>query len=453
MFPSLSSRMHRGLLASTALLLAPLGCATSSQAGAARDEAALRTDEPPRMKPKWGMVIHGGAGGISRENLTPEREAAMRAALTEALQAGHAVLAKGGRSLDAVTAAIRVLEDSPYFNAGKGAVFNHDGVTELDAAVMDGKTRMAGAVAGVHHIQNPIDLARRVMEKSPHVMLVGDGAEAFARSQGMPLVDAKYFYTEERWQGLQRALEQERAKEAPPAEQGQPPTQGLAPAQPVTPGQPPAQGATPAQPSSPTQPPTQGLAPAQPVTPGQPPAQGATPAQPSSPTQPPAPARPATPAQPQPGSSLTPGVAPITGDHKFGTVGAVALDMEGNLAAGTSTGGMTNKRFGRVGDSPIIGAGTYADERCAVSATGHGEFFIRYTVARDICARVEYQDLPLLEAANHVVNDVLVRAGGEGGVIAMDRQGHVAMPFNSSGMYRGYIGEDGTPTVSIFQQP
>ncbi len=421
MFPSLSSRMHRGLLASTALLLAPLGCATSSQAGAARDEAALRTDEPPRMKPKWGLVIHGGAGGISRENLTPEREAAMRAALTEALQAGHAVLAKGGRSLDAVTAAIRVLEDSPYFNAGKGAVFNHDGVNELDAAVMDGKTRMAGAVAGVHHIQNPIDLARRVMEKSPHVMLVGDGAEAFAQSQGMPLVDAKYFYTEERWQGLQRALEQERAKEAPPAEQGQPSTQGQAPAQPVTPGQPPAQGATPAQPSSPTQPP--------------------------------APARPATPAQPQPGSSLTPGVAPITGDHKFGTVGAVALDMEGNLAAGTSTGGMTNKRFGRVGDSPIIGAGTYADERCAVSATGHGEFFIRYTVARDICARVEYQDLPLLEAANHVVNDVLVRAGGEGGVIAMDRQGHVAMPFNSSGMYRGYIGEDGTPTVSIFQQP
>ncbi|RKH50841.1 isoaspartyl peptidase/L-asparaginase [Corallococcus interemptor] len=370
MSPSFPSRLHRGLLASTALLLAPLGCATSSQAGAARDEAALRTDEAPRVKPRWGLVIHGGAGVISRENLTPEREAAMRAALTQALQAGHAVLAKGGRSMDAVTAAIRVMEDSPYFNAGKGAVFNHDGVNELDAAVMDGKTRMAGAVAGVHHIQNPIDLARLVMEKSPHVMMVGDGAEAFAQSQGMPLVDAKYFYTEERWQGLQRALEQEKAKEAPPA-----------------------------------------------------------------------------------GSSLTPGVDPITGDHKFGTVGAVALDMEGNLAAGTSTGGMTNKRFGRVGDAPIIGAGTYADERCAVSATGHGEFFIRYTVARDICARVEYQELPLPEAANHVINDVLVKAGGEGGVIAMDRQGHVATPFNSSGMYRGYIGEDGTPTVAIFQQP
>ncbi|WP_233612289.1 isoaspartyl peptidase/L-asparaginase family protein [Corallococcus sp. AB045] len=409
MSPSFSSRMHRGLLASTALLLAPLGCATSSQAGAARDEAALRTDAPPRVKPKWGLVIHGGAGVISRENLTPEREAAMRAVLTEALQAGHAVLAKGGRSMDAVTAAIRVMEDSPYFNAGKGAVFNHDGVNELDAAVMDGKTRMAGAVAGVHHIQNPIDLARLVMEKSPHVMMVGDGAEAFARSQGMPLVDAKYFFTEERWQGLQRALEQEKAKGAPPAEQGQPSTQGQSPTQP-----------------------------AQPVTPAPPPA--------SAP-------QPVTPAHPQPGSSLTPGVDPITGDHKFGTVGAVALDMDGNLAAGTSTGGMTNKRFGRVGDAPIIGAGTYADERCAVSATGHGEFFIRYTVARDICARVEYQDLPLPEAASYVVNDVLVKAGGEGGVIAMDRQGHVAMPFNSSGMYRGYISEDGTPTVAIFQQP
>ncbi|WP_242593801.1 isoaspartyl peptidase/L-asparaginase family protein [Corallococcus exiguus] len=449
MSPSSPSRMHRGLLASTALLLAPLGCVTSSQAGAARDEAALRTDEPPRVKPKWGLVIHGGAGVISRENLTLEREAAMRAALTQALLAGHAVLAKGGRSMDAVTAAIRVMEDSPYFNAGKGAVFNHDGVNELDAAVMDGKTRMAGSVAGVHHIQNPIDLARLVMEKSPHVMMVGDGAEAFAQSQGMPLVDAKYFFTEERWQGLQRALEQERAKGAPPAEQGQPSTQGLTPAQPGPP-------TTPAQPSTQGLPPASAPQPGQPATPAQP-GPPATPVQQSGPAQPPTqgatPAQPVTPAQPQPGSSLTPGVDPITGDHKFGTVGAVALDMDGNLAAGTSTGGMTNKRFGRVGDAPIIGAGTYADERCAVSATGHGEFFIRYTVARDICARVEYQDLPLPEAANYVVNDVLVKAGGEGGVIAMDRQGHVAMPFNSSGMYRGYIGEDGTPTVAIFQQP
>ncbi|RYZ44856.1 MAG: isoaspartyl peptidase/L-asparaginase, partial [Myxococcaceae bacterium] len=173
--------------------------------------------------------------------------------------------------------------------------------------------------------------------------------------------------------------------------------------------------------------------------------------QPAAPGQPPATQPPPAPGK-SPASSLEPGVDPVTGDHKFGTVGAVALDQEGNLAAGTSTGGMTNKRFGRVGDSPIIGAGTYADERCAVSATGHGEFFIRYTVARDICARVEYQDLPLPEAANVVIHDVLAKVGGEGGVIAMDHQGNVAMPFNSSGMYRGYIGEDGTPTVAIFQQ-
>ncbi|RKH48521.1 isoaspartyl peptidase/L-asparaginase [Corallococcus llansteffanensis] len=485
MSPSSSPRMHRSLLAGAVLLLAPLGCVTSTQEGAARDEAALRTDAPPRVKPKWGLVIHGGAGVISRENLSPEREAAMRAVLTQALQAGHAVLAKGGKSLDAVTAAIHVLEDSPYFNAGKGAVFNHDGVNELDAAVMDGKTRAAGAVAGVRHIQNPIDLARLVMEKSPHVMMVGDGAEAFAQSQGMPLVDAKYFYTEERWQGLQRALEQEKAKAAPPATPGQPPSTPDQ-QQPATPGTPAAPPATPGTPAAshpvPGQPPvTPGTQAVPPVTPGKqaaPPATPGTPAvTPGTPAAPPAtpgkqaapPAAPGTPAAPpatpgtqaappaKPGTQaaapLTPGVDPITGDHKFGTVGAVALDQDGNLAAGTSTGGMTNKRFGRVGDAPIIGAGTYADERCAVSATGHGEFFIRYTVARDICARVEYQDLPLPEAANFVIHDVLVKAGGEGGVIAMDRQGHVAMPFNSSGMYRGYIGEDGTPTVAIFQQP
>ncbi|MCY1036214.1 isoaspartyl peptidase/L-asparaginase [Corallococcus sp. BB11-1] len=439
MSSSFTPRLHRSLLAGTALLLAPLGCATSTQAGAARDEAALRMDPPPQAKPKWGLVIHGGAGVISRENLSPEREAAMRAALTQALQAGHAVLAKGGHSLDAVTAAIRVLEDSPYFNAGKGAVFNHDGVNELDAALMDGKTRTAGAVAGVHHIQNPIDLARRVMEQSPHVMMVGEGAEAFARAQGIPLVDAKYFYTEERWQGLQRALAQERAKAVP---QGSAPDTGTSPPvtpPPAAPGQPPP--VAPGQPAA-TQPPAApGHAPA---APGKPPP--AVPGQPPTTQPPPAPGK-------SPASSLEPGVDPVTGDHKFGTVGAVALDQEGNLVAGTSTGGMTNKRFGRVGDSPIIGAGTYADERCAVSATGHGEFFIRYTVARDICARVEYQDLPLPEAANVVIHDVLAKVGGEGGVIAMDHQGNVAMPFNSSGMYRGYVGEDGAPTVAIFRQP
>ncbi|MBZ4397614.1 isoaspartyl peptidase/L-asparaginase family protein [Myxococcus sp. AS-1-15] len=368
MFASLPS-LPRSLVAGTALFLLPVGC-TSTQ-GARVDDARLTQEGSAARKPRWGLVIHGGAGVISRENLSPEREAEVRAALQQALAAGHGVLAQGGTSLDAVSAAIRVLEDSPHFNAGKGAVFNHDGVNELDAAIMDGRTRSAGAVAGLRHVKNPIDLARRVMEQSPHVMMMGEGAEAFAKAQGVELVDPKYFYTEERWQGLQRALEKERATPAP----------------------------------------------------------GTTP------------------------STLRPGHDPVTGDHKFGTVGAVALDQAGNLAAGTSTGGMTNKRYGRVGDSPIIGAGTYADPRCAVSATGHGEFFIRYTVARDICARVEYQELPLPEAANLVVNDVLVKAGGEGGVIAMDRDGNVAMPFNSSGMYRGYVGEDGQPHVAIFKEP
>ncbi len=347
------------------LSLPLVGCA--SLQASARDEAALATEAPPARKPQWGIVIHGGAGVIRRDMLSPEKEAAYRAKLTESLQAGHAVLARGGSSLDAVGAALRILEDSPLFNAGKGAVFNHDGQNELDAAIMDGRTLRAGAVAGLHHVKNPIDLARKVMENSAHVMMVGDGAEAFAREQGIELVPAEYFRTEERWEQLQKALEKEKA------------------------------------------------------SPGKP-------------------------------SSLQPSRDPATGEEKFGTVGAVALDQAGNLAAGTSTGGMTNKRYGRVGDSPIIGAGTYANAHCAVSGTGHGEFFIRYTVARDICARMEYQQLPLQESANAMVMDVLVKAGGEGGVIAMDAQGNVAMPFNSPGMYRGYMGEDGTPHVAIFQE-
>ncbi len=343
----------RGVILATALpamLLTPLGCA--SPKAVEREAAALASEPAPARPPRWGLVIHGGAGTLSREQLTPEREAEVRAKLTEALRAGHAILARGGASLEAVSAAIRVLEDSPLFNAGKGAVFNHEGRVELDASLMDGETRKAGAVAGVHHVKNPIELARRVMEHSPHVMMVGEGAERFAKQQGVELVPAEYFHTEERWQQLQRALEKEKA----------------------------------------------------------------------------------------------------AGDDKFGTVGAVALDQAGHLAAGTSTGGMTNKRYGRVGDSPIIGAGTYADAHCAVSATGHGEYFIRYTVARDICARLEYLDLPLPEAANAVVLDVLVKAGGEGGVIAMDAHGNMAMPFNTAGMYRGAIGVEGVPQVAIFKE-
>ena len=311
--------------------------------------------------PKWGILIHTGAGNFTVESLG-EREAPMRAAMTAALSAGHAVLARGGSSLDAVEAAIVILEDSPHFNAGKGAVFTHIGTNELDSSIMDGRTRQAGAVAGLTHVKNPVRLARLVMEKSPHVMMVGDGAEAFARDQGgIELVDEKYFYTERAWTLLQRALEQEKTG---------------------------------------------------------------------------------------PQSVVTP-VAWQKLDY-FGTVGAVALDQQGNLAAATSTGGMTNKRYGRVGDSPIIGAGTYASNAsCAISATGHGEYFIRYTVAHDICARVEYQGMAVQAAADAVVRDVLRKAGGEGGVIGLDRAGNVAVSLNVTGMGRGYMGADGTAQIAF----
>ena len=322
---------------------------------------------PPDTQASWGLVIHGGAGTISRDAMTPEREAEYNAALTAALEAGHAVLAGGGSSLDAVVAAINTMEDSPLFNAGKGAVFTHEGKNELDAAIMYGPTREAGAIAGVTRVKNPINLARLVMESSPHVFMAGAGAEAFAQEHRVELVPENYFYTEERWQSLQRALEEEKQRPTSLHESD--------------------------------------------------------------------------------GSSEIPG----TDDRKFGTVGAVALDKDGNLAAGTSTGGMTNKRFGRIGDVPVIGAGTYADERCAVSATGHGEFFIRYTVAHDICARVEYLDMDLGAAAEAVVLHELVAVQGEGGVIAMDNEGNMAMPFNSSGMYRGRIGPDGRGEVAIFK--
>jgi beta-aspartyl-peptidase (threonine type) len=318
------------------------------------------TSKAPATKPlQWGLVIHGGAGTIPRDKLTPEREAAMRAALEQALRKGHEILANGGSSVDAVTAVIVILEDSPYFNAGKGAVFTHDSKNELDAAIMYGPTLAAGAVAGVKTVKNPILLARAVMEKSPHVMMVADGAETFAATVGIERVDPSYFYTEERWQQLQEKLAKEREQKT---------------------------------------------------------------------------------------SFATP-----LRDDKFGTVGAVALDRSKNLAAGTSTGGMTNKRYGRVGDSPLIGAGTYANAECAVSATGHGEYFIRYSVAHDICAKHMYLRQSLEQAAHQVVMVDLVKAGGEGGVIAMDRDGHFTMPFNSNGMYRGTIGEDGVPHVMIYK--
>lgn len=311
--------------------------------------SALTAFGQPAARPH-GLVIHGGAGVIARATMTPEREAEYRARLTEALNAGYAVLDRGGAALEAVTAAINFMEDSPLFNAGKGAVFNADGICELDASIMDGRTQAAGAIAGVHHIKNPINLARDVMLKSPHVMMAGEGAEKFAQSLGYELVPNEYFQTDWRREQLKKA----QAKEKDGKER--------------------------------------------------------------------------TAALP---------VDYFTRTLRWGTVGCVALDQAGNLAAGTSTGGMTNKKFGRVGDAPIIGAGTYANNAtCAVSATGWGEYFIRVGVARDIAAQMEYRGTPLREAAAATIAKV-GRLGGDGGVIALDAQGNIAMEFNSPGMYRG----------------
>ena len=293
----------------------------------------------------WAIVIHGGAGTITRARMTPEADSAYRNMLQSVIDSGAAVLSAGGEALDAVERAIRMMEDSPLFNAGKGAVFTHEGRNELDASVMDGSSLAAGAVAGVTDIRNPITAARAVMEQSPHVMLIGKGASEFAAEKGLEIVDPSYFREESRYRELQRALEKE----------------------------------------------------------------------------------------------------------KHGTVGCVALDMNGDLAAGTSTGGMTNKRYNRVGDAPVIGAGTYANNAtCAVSATGHGEFFIRYTVAHDISALMEYKGLSLDEAAREVIKDKLVKAGGTGGIVSVDRKGNVSMPFNTEGMYRGFRTSGGRTGVYIF---
>lgn len=307
------------------------------------------------------LVIHGGAGTIKRENMTPEREQAYHAALQQALDSGYTVLERGGKSLDAVIAAIKVMENSPLFNAGKGAVFNSEGKNELDASIMDGSNLMAGAVAGVTTIKNPITAAYAVMTKSEHVMMIGDGAEKFAREQNLEIVDPSYFFDSLRYKQWLKAKEAEADREA----------------------------------------------------------------------------------------AL---IDPYTKDKKFGTVGAVALDQYGNIAAGTSTGGMTNKKYGRVGDAPIIGAGTYADNAsCGVSATGWGEFFIRLAVAHDIASLVKYTNLSLQEAADSVVMKKVPRLGGDGGVIALDRQGNISMTFNTAGMYRGYIQKKGEGKTFIYK--
>jgi L-asparaginase / beta-aspartyl-peptidase len=308
--------------------------------------ASRATHRPAIQHPQFFLVVHGGAGTIRRAEMTPAQDSAYRAKLTQAIRAGYDVLRAGGASLDAVIATITVLEESPLFNAGRGAVFTNAGTNELDAAIMDGASLRAGAVAGVKHIKHPIALARLVMERSAHVLLAGEGAEAFAKEQGMALVPQSYFFTQRRWDELKRT--KAAAKE-------------------------------------------------------------------------------------------------------HGTVGAVALDQAGRLAAGTSTGGLTNKRWGRIGDSPIIGAGTYASASCAVSSTGVGEYFMRNVVAYDICARMLYRGETLAAAADSVIMRKLVAQGGEGGVVALDRDGHFVMTFNSEGMYRGHVGPDGQIVVRIYR--
>ena len=300
---------------------------------------------------EWALVIHGGAGTILPADLDEATEQAYRDALQFALDTGRDVLTGGGTSLDAVEAVIRTMEDSPLFNAGKGAVFTEAGVNEMDASIMDGRDGNAGAVAGVTTLRNPIAAARAVMEQSPHVMMARDGAEAFAAAHGLEIVDPGYFHTDRRWQALQRAKDARRA----------------------------------------------------------------------------------------------------AGDDKHGTVGCVAVDVDGNIAAGTSTGGMTMKMWGRVGDSPIIGAGTYAaNATCGVSATGHGEFFIRNVVAYDIAALMEYRGLALVDAARYVVKEKLVAQEAAGGVVALDAQGNIAMVFNTAGMYRGFVKSTGETGVFIY---
>ncbi len=309
---------------------------------------------PNTNPPKYFLVIHGGAGNITKTNLADS--IAYKNKLKEALEKGSDTLKKGGTSLDAVVVVIKILEDSPLFNAGKGAVFNDEGKNELDAAIMDGKTIKAGAVAGVTTVKNPITAARAVMEKTNHVMLIGAGADKFAKEAGLVIVDPSYFFDQKRWDQFIKGKNKSNAIDTNPI------------------------------------------------------------------------------------------------NSKHGTVGAVALDIYGNLAAGTSTGGLSNKKYGRVGDSPIIGAGTYANNKtCAVSCTGTGEYFIRNVVAYDMSASIEYKGWSVQKAADYIINDKLKAQGGDGGLIALDANGNFTMTFNTPGMFRGYTNSEGELKVMMFK--
>ncbi len=335
-----------------------------------QNKSEVNAEIPTIPSEKFGIVIHGGAGTILKKNMSDSLELAYRQKLEEAIRVGHEILARGGSSLDAVTSTINILEDSPLFNAGKGAVFTHDETNELDASIMDGATLNAGAVSGVQRIKNPIDLANAVMTQSEHVMLSGNGAEDFAQLIGMELVDPSYFYTERRFQSLQKV--KERLKKEYNHDSG---------------------------------------------------------------------------------NNAAVFEDPFIKNTKFGTVGCVALDKKGNLAAGTSTGGMTNKRWNRIGDAPIIGAGTYANNAtCAVSSTGWGEYFIRAMVAHDISAMMEYKGVSLQEAASEVIQKKVPALGGDGGIVAIDKDGNIAMEFNTAGMYRAHMNAEGELILGIYKE-
>ena len=316
----------------------------------------------PTMASETAIVIHGGAGTILKERMSRSVEADYRQSLKHSVMAGHRILEAGGTSTEAVIAAITIMEDSPLFNAGHGAVFNNDGEVELDASIMNGDDLNAGAATGIKTVQNPIQLALAILKNSPHVMLMGEGAEAFAKNQGLELVENEYFYTDRRYKQLIKA---QSGKNDTALSESQ-------------------------------------------------------------------------------DDEFEPQV--------FGTVGAVAIDKTGTIVAGTSTGGMTNKRFGRIGDSPIIGAGTYADSRyCGISATGHGEYFIRAAVAHDICAMVNYKNITLKEAANEVIQKKLVAMGGQGGIVGIDSKANISYSFNTSGMYRAAMDKAGNLEIAIFR--
>ncbi len=341
------------------------GCVDQTKTSEQKNNTELSSEI---KKAEFAIIIHGGAGTILKQNMTPEKEAVYEATLEAAIQVGYTILKNGGTSLDAVQKTINVMEDSPLFNAGKGAVFTNAETNELDASIMDGKTLNAGASAGTTTVKNPIDLARAIMDNSPHVMMAGVGAETFAKEQGLTLVDPSYFYTENRLNSLQRV----KAKEA--EKKGKVDTE----------------------------------------------------------------------------SALLEFYDFDIQNAKFGTVGCAALDKNGNLAAGTSTGGMTNKRYGRVGDAPIIGSGTYANNAtCAISSTGWGEYFIRAQVAHDISALMDYKGLDLKEASK-VVLDKVAKLGGDGGIVAVDKHGKMVAEFNTSGMYRASMNDKGELTIGIY---